>query len=316
MLDKRNKTLLIILAVLLIILAIDQITYKHTINKEFKDKLLTLDSAKVAQILIYPKTQTNNKIQLIKQNDHWFIVDSTGKHPADMDKLNEIFGLLLDLRPTQVLGNDKKAWAEYGVTDTSATHIVLKDRKNKEIAHLYIGEIKPNEQRYHTSPQVATYVRVKGDKNVYLIPHLLATTFVLVPQMYYNNNLTPTIPPRVKKIEFSTPDTNFTISNKNDRWYINGKKADSLNCERYVRLLEKLESQNFANPDSAKQYKPYAQLKIHYVDNSQITINALGDTTARYIWSSYNPQMYFKADILYNRIFKPIDFFVQKPKKQ
>ncbi len=314
--DKRNKTLVIILAVLLIVLGIDQLNYEHKQNKTFKDKLLNIDSAKVAQILIYPKNQTNNKIQLIKQDNHWFVVDSTGKHPADMDKINEIFDLLLDLRPTQVLGNDKKAWQQYGVTDTSATHIVLKNSRNKEIAHLYIGEIKPSETRYHASPQVATYVRVKGDKNVYLIPHLLATTFVLVPQMYYNNNLTPTIPQQVQKIEISTPDTNFTITNKNHRWYINGKKADSLNCERYARLLEKVESQNFASADSAKKYKPYAQVKIHYAGNKQITIKALGDTTAHYIWSSYNPQMYFKADILYNRIFKPIDFFVPKHKKQ
>ncbi len=314
--DKRNKTLVIILAVLLIILGIDQLTYEHNQNKAFKDKLLSFDSSKVAQILIYPKNQTVNKIQLVKQNNQWFVVDSTGKHPADMDKINKIFDLLLHLRPTQVLGNDKKAWKQYGVTDTSATHIVLKNNKNKEIAHLYTGEIKPSEARYHTSPEVATYVRVKGDKNVYLIPHLLATTFVLVPQMYYNNNLTPTLSPQVKKIELSTPDTSFVISNKYGHWYINGKKADSLNCERYVRLLEKVESQNFASADSAKKYKPYAQVKIHYTDNSQITIKALGDTTARYIWSSYNPQMYFKADILYNRIFKPIDYFVQKPKKQ
>ncbi len=318
--SKRNKILLIILVALLALLGVDEITTTHIRNKEFKDILIACDSSKIALVEFYPKNEINKKITLKKINNQWFVLTNDGKkYPADGDAMNDVLSNLTDLRPTQIVGNDKKAWKEYGVTDTSATHIIVKNNKGRLIAKLYFGqlEVEKSKNSYNRRPSIATYVRIKGDKNVYVIPKLLTMLFTDDVNSFRNNNLTPTSPGKLIKVSYNLPNEKFFIVNKNGNWYINNKKADSLNCERYKRDLQMVESHNFAEKKDVEKYKQLGQINLYYSDSSQIAIKFFGDTTYRYVWSSYNPQTYFQmTKILHGRLIKTKDFFEAKANKK
>ncbi len=314
--SKRNKNLLIILAVLLVILGVDEAMSVRQSKKSFKDILITADSSQIAYVEFYPKNNTEKKIILQRKDNKWYVTSQKGTFDADMDKVREILETLTDLRPEQVMGNSKKTWETYGVTDTSALNVIVKNKRGKEIAHLYLGQIRAEGQNAPGSQQkLATYIRMKGDNNVYMVPHLLALKFINDPDEYRNNNLTPTFSPDITRVDIELPDTSFTISKTGGRWYFGNEKADSLNCERYARLLGKVESTQFASDSEITNLKPIASLTIHYADSSKIDIKGYGDTTIRYVWSSYNPNTYFKANILKNRLFKKPEFFKYKEKQ-
>ncbi len=311
--SKRNKILLLILVALLALLGVDEIATTHIRNKEFKDILIDSDSSKIALVEFYPKNQVDKKITLKKINNQWYVITSKGKkYPADADAMNDVLTNLTDLRPTQIAGNNKKSWKEYGVTDTSATHIIVKNNKGRTIAKLYFGQlqVEKSKNQYNQRPSIATYVRLEGDKNVYVIPKLLNMLFTDDVNSFRNNNLTPTYPGKLVKITYNLPKEKFNIENKNGQWYINNQKADSMNCERYKRDLQMVESRKFANKQDVEKYKQIGQIKLIYSDSSQIAIKFYGDTTYRYVWSSFNPQTYFQmTKILHARLIKSKDFF-------
>ncbi len=314
--SQRNKNLTIILLVLVVLVVIDPLVTEHNAQADFKDILISTDSSKIGAVTIFQGKYPSEKIILKRQNNKWTVIYGDKTWPADADKIREVLETLTDLRPTQVMGKGEKAWKTYAVTDSSATQIIVYNVKGKKIAHLYLGETESSQtqRNYHAQPEIATYVRLQGDKNVYLIPHVLSVTFVSDPLQYRNNNLTPTAPPKVSRIKINTGGKTFVVQNKNGSWYLDDAKADSLNCERYVRLLAKVESNDYIDGKNIDTSNVVSWLVITYDNNKQITIKGYGDTTVTTIWSSYNPQTLFKAGYLPGRLFKPYKYFAQKAK--
>ncbi len=313
--NKQNKYLVGLLIIITAVLIADLLVNKQQ-SGNFKDTLVQTDSAQIAEITFYPKTE-KNKITLKKENDTWFVISAKGKYKADKDKIAAIIHTLLDLHPVQAVGNTKKDWVEYGTVDTNSINVIVRNRRGKTLAHLYIGRIESSMQPQgypygNMQRQYSTYVRVKGDPNVYLVPKLLAIEFINDADAYRNRTITAFDTDQVQQIRMKLKDSEFVLSRKDGHWYLDDLPADSARVEEYLRDISHIEGWQFADTEQSSKLKSLAQLTVYLQDNEQVVVKALGDTAVKLLWSSQNTDAYFKAQGLDKKFFPGKEIFVKK----
>ncbi len=315
---KTNKILAIILAITTVALILD-FTIKKGGREGFRQRLVEADTSAIAKIVFYSKDKANS-LTLIRQNKSWFVQGKGKKYPADRDKIRSVIETLSALSPTQVVANSPKQWADYGVADTNSLNIVVFDKKGKQLAHLYAGKIKtsqgqPSYQYPGRSRTYYTYVRAQGDRNVYLVPQLLAITFINNVDAYRDQTITNIDPMDIQSIALADNGNTLTLRRAGAGWTLNGQSADSTNMANYLRDISHVQGWQFAPDSIVHGLKTLKTLTLLLEHNKQITVKALGDSTVKVLWSSQNPQNYFKAQGQERRLFKGQDYFLAKSKK-
>ena len=313
---KTNKILAIILAITTLALIIDFISSKSS-KSSFRTQLVEADSAQIAKIVFFPSHVRDKQVVLLRKNKKWYVHTNGTDYPADPDKIHTILETLTSLRPTQVVANNRGQWAEYGVADTNSLNILVYNNKNKTLAHLYVGKIKttPNQTQYPYYGQnqnYYTYVRVKGDKNVYMVPQLLAITFINDPNAYRDQTIINVDQLDIKAVAIVENSRTLSLKRDGSKWSVNGQPADSLQMVHYLRDICHLQGWQFAPDSMVKDLKTLKTLTLELTSGKQIVVKGLGDTAVNVIWSSQNPQSYFKAAALPSRIFKTQDYFLNK----
>ncbi len=317
---KTNKTLLIILVITTLALIID-ITTSRSHKDSFRQQLIEADTSQIGKIVFYPKGDETGKITILRDNDAWAVQTGNKKYPADKDKVRSMIETLTNLRPTQVVANNHKQWAEYGVADTNSLNIIVYNTKGKQIAHLYVGKIKTEQaQMQYAYPgqnqSYYTYVRLDGDKNVYLVPQLLALTFINDPNAYRDQTIINIQQFDIQSITINDSQGSFTIKRDGNTWIINDQIADSLQMMYYLRDISHIQGWQFAPESIVAGLKTLKTLTLDLASGKQIQVKGMGDTAITVIWSSQNPQTYFKAAALPSRLFKTKDYFLNKQEAQ
>ncbi len=310
--NKQTKYLIGLLIIITAVLIADLLLNNQQ-SGNLKQTLVQVDSAKIAEITFYPKTK-KNKITLKKENDSWFVISAKGKYEADQDKVASIIHTLLDLHPDQAVGNTRKDWLEYGTVDTNSINVIVKNNRGRTVAHLYIGKIESSMQPQgypygNVQRQYSTYVRVKGDRHVYLVPKLLAIDFISDADAYRNHTLTAFDPDQVQQIRMKLKDSEFVLSRKDGHWYLDTLLADSARVEEYLQDISHIDGWQFADKEQASKLKSLDQLTVDLQDNQQIVVKAMGDTAVKVLWSSQNPDAYFQAQGLDKKFFPGREIF-------
>ncbi len=313
---KTNKILAIILAITTLALIIDFLSSSSSKNS-FRTQLVEADTAQIAKIVFYPSHEQDKQVVLLRKNKKWYVQTDGKDYPADLNKIHTILETLTSLSPTQVVSNNHKQWANYGVADTNSLNILVYNNKNKTLAHLYVGKIKttPSQTQYPYYGQnqnYYTYVRVLGDKNVYLVPQLLAITFINDPGAYRDQTIINVDQLDIKAIAIAENGQTLSLKRDGSRWSVNGQPADSLQMVHYLRDISHLQGWQFVPDSMVKGLKTLKTLTLELTDGKQIVVKGLGDTAVNVIWSSQNPGSYFKSATLATRLFKSEGYFLSK----
>ncbi len=316
---RTNKILGIIFIITTIALILDFALSgnKHT---AMPDTLVKTDTADIAKIAFYPSGKDNSTITLQRNGNTWEVVSKGKKYPADQDKIRSILETIAGMRPTQVVANSRKQWPDYGVADTNSLNILIYNKRGKLITHLFVGKIKTAQvQTSYPYPgqnqSYYTYVRRSDDKNVYLVPKLLAITFINDPNAYRDQTIINVDQLDIQSITIAQQDKKYTLKREAGGWTINGDPVDSLSMVDYLRDISHMQGWQFAPDSTVKALKENKTLTLGLRNGHQITVKGLGDTAVSVIWSSQNPGSYFKAAALDKRLFKPAGYFQKKSKE-
>ena len=68
-----NKTLLILLIILIAIFIVSRFIKTNKTEKSFKTELVFVDTAKVTSILLYPEAENHEEIKFIKEDGEWLV---------------------------------------------------------------------------------------------------------------------------------------------------------------------------------------------------------------------------------------------------
>ncbi len=302
-----TKTLIALFIVLLIIVAAFLFYDSKNGERSFRNELVSIDTAMVTSIEIYPKINNHKLVKIFKEGKYWkvYITDNKTAYVPDQ-KVNKMFSELLNIKPHSVAGLRKSNWKEFEVDDSSGTEIKIYQGDNNTL-DLTIGKFAFEQPR-----SMLTYVRVSGDDRVYQINGMPGYLFNQDANYFRDGRLIDDNYSNWTEVSFTYPgDSSFVLLKKNKNWITGNIKTDSVQTINYLRELSNLSSQNFVdNFNSNILNKSSYLITINSAAKGGISISAYLSNMDTLINSSTNPQAYFDGNK--NGLFKKI--FVSKRK--
>lgn len=320
----KNKTLVLILAVLIIFTAIVVFIDTKKGDRSFRSQLIDVDTLKITKIVITPRSNPTSDIELIKKDNKWIVSKNNKEFSADYNVIKHILSTFSSMKPLQIAARTKDKWKEFEVTDSTAT-IVRIYKGKKKVSTLYIGRfnyIQPKNQSpysyyYGQQGTMATYVRESKDPNVYLVEGFLAMTFNRDVNDFRNKTVIRFNTNDINKITFSYPDSSFFLVKDNNKWKVNDQPADSASVANYLSSMAWLNSYSLVD-DTKPTTKPLMSVKFegnNLAEPIEVKAYQVADTNYQFlINSSLNPENYFsgKDNDLKNRIFVGKSKFLKK----
>jgi Domain of unknown function (DUF4340) len=308
MLNKLStKTLIILFAILLIIVAAFLFYDSKHGERTFRNEIVSIDTAKVTAINIYPKSTGHKLVKIFKEGNYWKVDIANNKTAYVPDeKVNEMFRELLSIKPLSVAALSKDKWKEYQVDDSSATEVKVYEGGDNTL-DISIGKFAFERPR-----NMLSYVKVGGDDNVYKINGMPGFLFNQDANYFRDGRLIDDNYSNWTELSFTYPgDSSFVLIKKNKNWIAGNIKADSVQTINYFRELSNLSSQNFVdnfNPNILN--KSSYLITINSAAKGGISISAYLSAKDTVVNSSTNSQAYFDGNK--NGLFKKI--FVSKRK--
>ncbi len=298
------KSLSVIFAVLLVLVIIIFYIDSRKGERTFRSNIVDIDTSKVTSIIIYPKTNREEPVEIVRKGNLWKIKSREKLYNADENIVNNILKTLTELKPKRVAATDRSRWKEFEVTDSLATRVKLLTGK-KTGADIYFGKFSyqqpKNEMAYYYNQRgtITTYVRIAGDKIVYVVEGYLGMTLNRQLNDFRNKSVIRSDKSKWTRLSFTYPaDSSFYLVKEGGKWLVNGLLADSGCVKEYFNSISWLTSSDFVDGQNPLQDEPDFTLKIEG-DNfvRPIQIKAFkADTTNRYlITSSLNEGTFFSG---------------------
>ncbi len=306
-----SKTLAVIFAALLVLAAVYIYYDSSREERSFKSDIVNIDTSKVTSISIYPKADNHKEVKIFKEGKNWEIrLSNDNSVPAENSKIKNLLMQLSEIKANSVAAQDENKWSEFKV-DTSGTRVKVFEGNNITL-DITIGKFS-----YQQPRTMLTYVRVKGDKNVYEVNGFLEFTFNQKPDYFRNNTLVNDDDSHWNRLTFTYPaDSSFQlIKDTTNHWTINKIKIDSAKTENFLRTLSHLSGSDFVNnPDESLLSRAAYTLTIESSALGAVTLSAYIDSTNYLIHSSQNSDAYFngKTNNLHTKIFVGKNYFSKK----
>ncbi|MFH1000663.1 MAG: DUF4340 domain-containing protein, partial [Bacteroidota bacterium] len=213
-----------------------------------------------------------------------------------------------NLKPERVAATKEDKWVEYKVVDSLGTRVKFK-KGNEVLADLYLGKFSYQQaqnqyQQYANQrgggTKMTTYVRLANENNVYAVNGFLSMTFNREPNLFRDKTLIQCNSEDLTGLNFTYPDSSFTLMKQEEKWMAGGLMADSASTVKVLRSLCKLKGTDFIeNGEKYKTAKPVFSLKLEGNNMSPIEVKAYetSDSTCQFmVESSINPGNYMDGD--------------------
>jgi hypothetical protein len=313
MFKKLNfKTLLIVFGSLLVLVVILKVVQHNKGDRNFKAKFFDVDTAKVSTIIILPHS-TKEEFKFVRNGKRWSMVKKDKTYNVDNNAVASILVELQNMKPDFVAAMDKSDWHQYQVTDSSATRVKVKQGA-KTVADFFVG--KASFKQYEQT----SYIRLAGDDDVYAVNGLLAMTFNREANDFRDKTMVRIGSSAfVNKMEFSYPDSSFTLTKEKTGWSMNGVKADSAKVASYVNNIIWLNGADFVD-DSVVSGNQIFSLKVEGNNFNPVELKAfIANAANQYVvTSSMNNEGRFsgvKGDLV-KRVFVGLNHFKPTTKKE
>ncbi|MCZ7602230.1 MAG: DUF4340 domain-containing protein [Melioribacteraceae bacterium] len=305
-----NKKLGLAFLVLLIIAAIIFLTDQGSNERSFRTELVSIDTSKVSQIIIYPRQADTDKIKLYQEEDEWKVELSNDKSAlVPQRKIDDIVNQLANLKPERLAGRGESSWTDFEV-DTSATRVEVYEGSSRTL-DLVIGKFTFQQPR-----AMKTFVRLANDTDVYEVDGFLSMTFNQNRDSFRDATVIKGDINNWKSISYSYPaDSSYQLVKVNDSWqFSNGVRVDSAKTSVKLRQLANISGNEFLDVNKSELPLPQYKLTIISNDDSQIEVFGYKTENELIVNSSLNPDSYFngRKNDLFNKVFVGSKEFVGK----
>lgn len=321
----NNKTLLIIVIVLLVIFAVVKFYTSVKSESTMNTNLVDIDTAKITEIRIYPTSENRNEIRLFKEGKTWKVSKDKITAAAEPNAAPGLISLLMEIKPQRLATRDKSKWNEFHVSDTMATRVKVYEGKDNTL-DLMIGKFtykqsnNPYGGMYGNGGITGTsFVRLFDEDEVYAVEGFLTFSFNQQFNNFRDQTLLRIDKSTLKSITFKYPaDSSFSLVKDGNKWMMGGTEPDSTKVEEFLGSIAYKNAQSF-NDNFVPSGAPVFQVILDTDKKGQITINAYpGLGTGYIINSSVNPKSYFSTvnNGLLGEIFKSPKSFIKEKKKK
>jgi len=311
----NNKILIIVLLVLAGIFALSRIFRASSREGNLPKELLSLYSAAVTEIKIYPNTEKNKEVTLLREGKNWAVKMDNRNATAERGSVTGAMGQFIHLKPLRLISKKKTKWKEYSVGDTSTQ---VKFMKGGELlADLRIGKIGFNQQpgQQQFSPGgVFTYVRLSNQDEVYAVEGFLESAFDRSYNDWRDKAFLRLKQNTITKVVFTYPaDSGFVIEKRDKKWWLGTAEADSVKVKGFLSQLEYKNAATFAD-DFSDKANPQAVIQFNGTAGTLATVQAWRRTDDWAINSSHQSGIYFSSKGLESVLARKKDFLLDKKK--
>ena len=236
----NNSILFVIFIVLFTFFLVSRVFFSDRKERNFRTQLVSLDTAQVTQIELFP--QDAEKITLQKEGTQWTVQQGNITSPADQSAVKNLLTTLEDLKPQRLAATSEDQWEELGVTDSTATRVVV-SANGQKVANVYIGKFninasaqqqQPMNPMQRQMPSATSFVRVGNEEEVYAIDGYQTMSINRGFSSWRDRTFIKIPRGNISQLAFTYPgDSSFTASQTADNnWVIDGIKADSSKMTR------------------------------------------------------------------------------------
>ncbi|MCB0805300.1 MAG: DUF4340 domain-containing protein [Bacteroidales bacterium] len=317
----NTKTLIILLVILGGIYLIT--TLNKGEDRTFKSQLVDVDTSQVTKIKIIPSLGSDNEeITFTRTGEEWKL-EADGKFfKPEVSSIKNILTELLRMRTERVSATSEEKWKELEVTDSTASRVQLFAGDDK-LTDIYIGKFSytqaPQQQQnpyQRQQTRMFTNIREAGDETVYVVEGFIKMNIQPKVDSYRAKTLVSVQKENITKVSFNYPDDQFTVTNENGNWFLNGQPADSLETTRYLQKFSRLTNSNYADDVEMTTNTPSHTITIEANNSVPVELKAFpADTTTQYIiTTSRIPDTKFEGgkSRLFERIFVGRSEFFKK----
>ncbi len=293
-----TRTLLSVFAVLLIGVILLILIPRN--ERTFKSELVSIDTSKVSEVLIFPHSKGHKEIKLYKNNKDWYIKLPNGDaEKIQQEKISQVFNQLISIKPQKLVTKDKKKYKDLMV-DSSGT--IVKVYEGKELSlDIIIGRFA-----FQQPKTVTTNVRLNNDNEVYATEGFLETTFGNIDYNFFRDKTILRYDMNgFTKLSFIYPaDSSFQAKKYDNIWKIEDKEVNNEKIKKYLATLSNLQGIEIVDKNL-----------IDFNNMTKLVLNIETDKAGKYtltgyyndkdyiISSSFNEGKYFRSQDLVQRIF-------------
>jgi len=291
------KTLVIILAVLVAIYLIATMVGGN--DRTFRSEIVNVDTANVTDIYIsILKDKAEINLKKTGGSDNWEVSSAGNNFVADPNIVKNILAQFSEMKPERIAATSKDKWAQFEVSDSTGTHVILKDG-NSELANVWIGKFsysQPPAQAQQQNPyqqqqrgKMTSFIRVNKEDEVYAVEGFLKMTYQKDINSFRQKSLVNVNKDDLTRLVFNYPGfSTFTLTKNDTKWMINGVMADSAKTVKYLTKIAKLSSSDFLPASTSKTSEATYKLTVEGNNFSPVEIKAFpaADTLVKFVVTS------------------------------
>lgn len=304
---KSNKLLWVAFAVLLVAVILIFSSESTKKEKSFKTNIVSVDTSKITQISLFPKSKAGKEVRLFKENSEWKVTSILGKtYSTPKYKVKNLLSELIKIKPKRVAARNQSKWKEFQV-DSSGTRVAVYEGGSKTL-DLIIGKFSFQQPR-----SMSTYVRLANEDDVYEVDGFLEVTFNKGADSFRNETIVKDSKDKWNKLSFESPESSFELIKVDGKWKIDGEYTDSAKTETKLGLISHLTNNNYIDDfDKSMLNNEYAKLTINREDEDPIEIVGYKDDSMYLINSSMNKETYFDGSKFADKVFLKKEVFFDK----
>lgn len=296
---KSNKILWIIFGLLLVGTILIFTTESTKKERSFKKNIVQIDTSKVTEILISPKTNKDNEVKLVKSGNNWNVITEGGKqYLVPKSKIINLFNQLMIIKPKRLASRSKEKFNEYEVNDSTSTRIVVSEGSNK-VLNLIIGKFAFKQPR-----SMSTFVRLADETDIYEVEGFLDMSFNKKVNDFRDETVINSDKNKWNKLRFEFSNSeSFEVVNNGNAWLLEGEITDSTKTDKVLNDLVRLTNTSY-NDDVTENTLPSIESKL-IIENDlgdPIVITSYRDASRYIIHSSQNKESYFDGEKIGNKI--------------
>lgn len=315
----NNKILIGILLVLMVGFGLSRLFRAPRLESNLPESLVKMDSSKVNRINVYSVAEGLQEISLIRDGKKWMVKKGTRSFTAEQSSVVGLLGYLAALEPQKMVSRKKEKWNSYQVGDSSTRVVVMKDDD-------VVAEVRIGKTDFATAPAAGfqnpygggfgnpyTYVRIENEDEVYTVSGFLEPTFNRTFNDWRDKSFLRLRQTDIVSLRFNYPDSSFSASLKDGRWFIDQLSADSAAMKNYLSQLEfKNATTFFEDPDP--MIPALFTLVIGGKNSELATVKAWPAGGDYILNSSFQPDVYFTSagSGLMSSLFQGRNAFVPK----
>jgi len=294
----NNKTLFILFLVLLGLWGLSQMNSDKR-NRSFKTDLISIDTAQVTAINLYPKSDNQQEITLQKQDGRWFATQGSVTTKAKADAVKAVLDNIRLIKTKRVTAKKQEKWKAYEVTKSSGSRVKVY-AGSELLEDFIVGRFSFDQQ----TKQGLSFVRLTNENEVYAVDGFLSKTLRQGFEAFRNKEFLSLTAKDITQITLRNADnTTQTFSLTNGQWLKEGLVIDSATMATYLNGIQNLLGTSFADNLDETQLSQYFHTKISILANTisePIDLTCYRDVpNSKQVYvlqSSQNKGTYFSSD--------------------